>query len=260
MLKKVFAASWVAALAVVFAPAVARADKVVTAEVVWRYDSSDYTIDQGEKLLFKNTDSVSPGPHDVTADVAGPDGQKPLFKSETIKGDGTEVPVVGAQQLKTGTYTFHCSIHFFMTGTLHVTDKGTPLPPPGSGSAPQQPAPQQPQSAPDTTAPKVHAKLRPTTLRKALRARKLLVSVTSNELATLKLSAVARVRGRTVTLASATVTDGAPRRATDFETKLTAAGRRALRAARRLAVTVVVQATDQAGNKTTTRARRTLRR
>ena len=54
MLKKVFAASLVAALAVVFAPAVARADKVVTAEVVWRYDSSDYTIDQGEKLSFKN--------------------------------------------------------------------------------------------------------------------------------------------------------------------------------------------------------------
>jgi len=264
MLKKVFAASWVAALAVVFAPAAARADKVITAEVVWRYDNSDYTIDQGEKLSFKNTDSVSPGPHDVTADAPGPDGQKPLFKSETIKGDGTEVPVVGAQQLKTGTYTFHCSIHFFMTGTLHVTDKGAPLPPPGSGGGGQQPAPQQQQQqsqpAPDTTAPKVHAKLRPTTLRKALRARKLLVSVTSNELATLKLSAVARVRGRTVTLATATVTDGAPRRATDFETKLTAAGRRALRAARRLAVTVVVQATDQAGNKTTTRARRTLRR
>src|SRR5207244_10584611 len=138
------------------------------------------------------------------ADAPGPDGKAPLCKSETIKGDGTQVPVVGTQQLKTGTYTFHCSIHFFMTATLHVTDKGTPLPPPGSGGgSSQQPAPQQqPQAAPDTSAPKVHAKLRPTTLRRALRAGGLLVSVTSNELASLKLSAVARVRGRTVTLAT----------------------------------------------------------
>src|SRR5437763_14389802 len=147
MFKRLLVAAWVAALAVVFAPAVARADKVVTAEVVWRYDNSEYTIDQGEKLSFKNTDSVSPGNHDVTADAPGPDG-KPLFKSETIKGDGSEVEVVGAQQLKHGDYTFHCSIHSFMTATLHVTDNGTPVGGGGGSGGQQQSAPQQPQAAP----------------------------------------------------------------------------------------------------------------
>src|SRR3954447_12573381 len=104
MFKRLLVAAWVPALAVVFAPAVARADKVVTAEVVWRYDASEYTIDQGEKLTFKNTDTVSPGNHDVTADAAGPDGRTPVFRSKTID-DGQESVVDGADRLTTGDYT-----------------------------------------------------------------------------------------------------------------------------------------------------------
>ena len=258
MLRKFPAAACAAAITVALTPAAARADKVVTAEVVWRYDASEYTIDQGEKLTFKNEDTVSPGNHDVTADAFGPDGRTPIFKSKTID-DGQEAVVEGADRLKTGDYTFHCSVHFFMTATLHVTDKGTPA---GQGSPPaQQPAPQQQQSAPpDTTKPHVHASLRRTSLRKALRAGRVLASVTANELVSLRLSLVARLRGRTVTLATGQVTDGAPRKAAQFAAKLTAAGRRALRSRRRLAVTLVVRATDQAGNTTTTSARRTLRR
>src|SRR6266576_2092277 len=106
--------SWVrvaacaAALFVVLTPAAARADKVVTAKVVWQYDAKEYTIDQGEKLTFKNEDTVSPGNHDVTSDAFGPDGKTRIFRSQTID-DGQESVVDGVQQLKPGAYTFHCS-------------------------------------------------------------------------------------------------------------------------------------------------------
>ena len=76
----------IALLLLLALPAVARADKVIEAQVVWRFDASEYTIDQGEKLTFKNMDSASPGPHDVTASAQGPDG-KPLFRSKTIPAD-----------------------------------------------------------------------------------------------------------------------------------------------------------------------------
>src|SRR2546430_12167650 len=127
-------AACVAALVGAVAPAAARSDKVITAETMWRFDAMEYTIDQGEPLTFKNTDATSPGPHNVTAADNGDDGQ-PLFRSETIKGDGSQVPVTGAQQLETGDYQFSCTVHQFMTATLHVTDKGTPLPAPGSEQA-----------------------------------------------------------------------------------------------------------------------------
>ena len=262
MSSRVPAALAAAALAIALTPAVARADQVITAQVVWHFDAMSYTIDQGEKLFFKNADSVSPGMHNVTAATNGPDNG-PLFKSDTIPGDGTEVPVVGAQQLTHGQYTFMCTIHPFMQATLTVTDKGTPLPPPGSGSPPQQqPQAQQPAQAPprDTTRPRIHATLRPVSLRRALRTGSLLARITTSELVSLRVDVVARVRGRTVTLATESATDGAPRRPTDFTARLTAAGRRALRSARRLAVTLVVRATDTAGNTTTTRTRRNLRR
>src|SRR2546421_4815793 len=113
MFRRVPAAVAAAALAIALTPAAARADRVITAQVVWHFDAMDYTIDQGEPLFFKNTDSVSPGMHNVTALSSGADG-RPLFKSDTIKGDGTQVPVVGAQQLKHGDYTFQCTIHPFM--------------------------------------------------------------------------------------------------------------------------------------------------
>src|SRR4051794_34147297 len=146
MFRRVPAAACTAAFAVALTPAAARADKVVTAEGVWRYDASEYTIDQGEKLTFKNEDTVSPGNHDVTADAAGPDGKTPIFRSQTID-DGQESVVDGVQQLSPGTYSFHCSIHTFMTATLKVTPAATSPSPP----AEQQPAPQQQQQQPADT-------------------------------------------------------------------------------------------------------------
>src|SRR4051812_15705721 len=141
-----------AAAALLAGPASARADKTVEALTVWRFDASTYQIDQGEKVVFKNSDAVSPGKHNVTATASGPDG-KPLFASATI-GNGEQAPVVGADRLKTGEYDFICTIHPFMQATLKVSANGTP-----AGSEAPSPAPSPAQPA-DTTAPRLSAALR----------------------------------------------------------------------------------------------------
>ena len=70
----------------------------------------------GGKLSFTNLDIVQ---HDVTADDKGPDG-RPLFQSKLI-GLGESAPVDGVEKLQTGkSYTFHCSLHPGMHGTLIV--------------------------------------------------------------------------------------------------------------------------------------------
>lgn len=242
----------VAVLALLCVPSAARADKVIEAQVVWKFDAPEYTIDQGEKVVFRNSDTVSPGNHDVTADAVGPDGKTPIFRSATID-DGQQAPVEGVEQLKPGTYSFHCSIHQFMQAKLTVNAaKGAP---PSSEPAPP------PSSQPaDRQKPKVSAKLKATTLRQAAQRRRMVATVTTNELARLHLVLTARVRGRTVTLGQLNTTDGAPRRKVDFTVRLSSAGRRALRRARRLSVALAVHATDQAGNVTTTRTTRRLRR
>ena len=116
-----------AAAALLALPAPAAAEQVIEAQTVWRFDALDYAIDQGEPVLFRNSDPLSPGEHDVTSNDEGPDG-KPLFVSETIPA-GQEAPVVGAAQLKTGSYGFYCSVHPFMVATLEVTGQGTPAGP-----------------------------------------------------------------------------------------------------------------------------------
>src|SRR3954454_1808602 len=148
MHRKIVVAGPVAGLGIAASPAAA--EKVIEAQTTWHFDAMTYTIDQGESLVFHNRDTASPGPHNVTAADNGPDG-KPLFASKTIS-NGEDAPVVGAAQLKTGSYSFMCTIHTFMTATLNVTDQGTPQPAPA-------PAP-----APDTTAPHVRAAIRAATL------------------------------------------------------------------------------------------------
>src|SRR4051794_18254345 len=243
-----------AAVAVALTPAQARADKIITAETVWHFDAMDYTIDQGEKLTFVNQDAQSPGPHNVTSKDTGSDGSTPLFHSATIK-NGEQSVVEGAQQLKTGQYSFDCTVHPFMTATLHVTANGTPLPASGSSPSPSPPA-----SSPDTAKPEVLAALRTSSLRALLRAGVVRARVTASEQVALRLSLTARSRGRTVTVARGSATDAAAGKARNVSFKLTSSGRRLARARRRLAVTLVVAATDQAGNTTTTHTRRTLRR
>jgi outer membrane protein assembly factor BamB/plastocyanin len=69
----------------------------------------------GGSLTFLNMDIVQ---HDVTATDKGPDG-RPLFQSKLI-GLGETAPVSGVEKLKAGSYTFFCSIHPGMKGTLAV--------------------------------------------------------------------------------------------------------------------------------------------
>jgi plastocyanin len=222
-----------AAAAVLAVPAIARADKVVTAETLWRFDASTYTIAQGEGLTFHNDDQQSPGPHNVTAMTDGPDG-KPLFSSQTIAKNQTAA-VDGVKALGPGSFGFECTVHPFMQATLVVTSPGEPTPS-------------------DHTAPTVRAALRATSLRTALRRNRLIASVTSDEAATLRLTAVARG----VTIAKARATDAAVAQSVDEPLRLTAAGRRLLRRAHRLAVSLSVAAADASGNASSAHARRTL--
>src|SRR5207247_4375700 len=121
------------------------ADKEIRAGPVNRFQTPDVTMDQGEKVTFRNLDLNR---HNVFATANGPDG-KPWFKSATI-GQNETALVDGAQNLTTGNYEFICNIHPFMTGTLHVTANGTPQPRPGTGGAPP---------AADTTPPNVSVRL-----------------------------------------------------------------------------------------------------
>ena len=70
----------------------------------------------GNKLSYTNLDNVQ---HDVTATDKGPDG-RPIFQSKLI-GLGESTPVEGTEKLAAGkTYSFYCSVHPGMKGTLAV--------------------------------------------------------------------------------------------------------------------------------------------
>jgi plastocyanin len=225
------AAALVASSVLLVVPA-AQADERIQAGPSIRYTTPNVTMDQGERLTFQNLDVVG---HDVTATQRGPDGGA-LFRTPII-GGGQEVFVEGSQYLTTGSYGFVCSIHPEMTGNLNVTSAGTPVPRPA-----------------DTTAPRASVRLTSARVSAVRRARRLLVRVTVNEAATVALRATAR--GATVARGAVSLkAPGSRSRALS----LTAAGRRAFRSGRRLAVTVRARAVDRAGNARTARARRTLR-
>jgi plastocyanin len=213
------------------APA-ASADERIQAAPANRYTTPTVTMDQGERLTFQNLDVVG---HDVNSNRLGPDGRR-LFRTPVI-GPGNETFVEGSQYLTAGSYGFYCSLHPEMEGTLNVTGAGTPA---------TRPA--------DTAPPKTSVALRSRRVRSVRRARRLVVRVTVNEAATVALTASAR--GRTV--ARGSVSLGGPG-SRSRALSLTAAGRRAFRSGRRLAVTISARAVDRAGNARTARARRTLR-
>ena len=217
---------------------VAQADEEVTAVPFNRFSPESETIDQGELLTFRNTDSAS---HNVTARDRGSDG-RPLFASPTIT-DGRTAEVAGARFLTTGSYPFLCTIHpTTMTGTLNVSTAGTPLPRP----------------APDTRAPELSVAVRRTTLARVARSGRLTVNVGLDEAASLTLRASARVGGRRVRLGRrAGVRLGEGRG--HVTVRLSRRARQSLARARRAVVTVEVRAVDEAGNASTDRARRTLR-
>ena len=86
------------------------------------YDSSPVVINQGQTLDF---DNLQASPHDVFAVSTGPDGGSLFHNDELFTGPKTE-EVKGVKYLPAGDYQFYCTYHHEMTGTLTVTNQGSP--------------------------------------------------------------------------------------------------------------------------------------
>jgi plastocyanin len=205
------------------------ADETISARPVNSFGAAVTTIDQGEKVTFRNMDLAG---HDVVSTKAGDDG-KPLFRSDLI-GPGSSGPVVGTEYLVTGTYPFFCSIHPGMEATLEVTSAGTPVPRPQPG---------------------VTVKVVSKALKKVVKRGKLKLGVRSAK-ATLTLGARAKAGKSSIALGSKKLKwDGGEGRVT---LKLSDAARKALR--KRKKATLIATATADHGGGHTERAtaRRTL--
>ena len=227
------------AIALSAAPS-ARADEQILAGPSNRYLTSDVTIDQGERVTFMNTDAAD---HDVLARDKGADG-KPLFRSDLV-GAGRTVPVQGTEYLTTGSFRFLCSIHPQMEGTLKVTSAGKPVPRPGGGGG----------GAGGDEAPSLGLRVLDARLSRIQRRRALPVRVQTDEAATVRITAR---RGRTTFAKGAAKLRAAGSRTVRL--KLTPAGRRLVRQASRVRVSISARAEDAAGNAGTKKVAATLRR
>ena len=168
----------------VLAP-VAAADEEIVAATPNQYTNPNVTIDQGERLTFRNTDFAR---HDVTSVASGSVGGH-LFASDTIGQNATSF-VEGSQYLTTGSYDFYCSIHAQMKGTVTVTAAGSapaPAPtPPGGGATPP----------PDTTPPALTLRPRSARAKTIKRGNPIKVDISTDEASTLTLDRQARLPAR----------------------------------------------------------------
>jgi hypothetical protein len=133
----------------------------------------------------------------------------------------------------TGTFSYHCRVHTYMTGHVAVVAPGAPL---------------------DTMAPTTRLKIRRVTPGSAARSGRLKVKVTVDEAATETLVAKLgrrRIAKRTVRFSAAGTKT--------VRMKLNRKGRRALRNRSRARVSLRATAVDAAGNKKTRRTSITLR-
>lgn len=230
----------VLAVAGLFWAAPALGDATITAGPLPNtYATTEATIDQGQTVTFQNSDKTAF--HDVTSDGHGGDG-KALFQSDTIEG-GKTAPVRGVEFLSTGDYPFHCSVHPFMTGTLHVTANGTPKP-----RTPDNPAP----DPADTTPPNASVKILDTRISGVLEHRGLRVRLATNEPARFKLTAKS---GRT-TVALGTFTAKGKRTA---KLDLTKKGKQLLFRASTVKLKLTAKVNDAADNTSAASTTKTLR-
>jgi plastocyanin len=232
----------VAALAVAGAlsAAPALADQTITAGPVPNtYSNTDPAIDQGATVTFQNSDPTAF--HDVTAKANGSDG-KPLFESDTLEG-GKSGPVRGVEFLTTGDYPFYCSVHTFMTGTLHVSANGTPKP-----HTPENPAP----NPADTTPPDATVLILDSRISGVLEHRGVRVRLGTSEPARFRLSATS---GKTTVATGIFVAKG--RRTAKLA--LTKKGKKLLFTANTVKLRLTAKVNDAADNRSAASARRTLR-
>jgi plastocyanin len=204
-----------------------------------QFSTTDVTIDQGQNVTFQNSDRTAL--HDATSDQNGSDG-KALFASETIEGGKTS-PVKGVEFLTTGDYGFHCSVHPFMKGTLHVTSNGTPKP-----RTPDNPAP----NPADTTPPDASVKILDSRISGVLEHRGLRIRVTTDEPARFRLTATS---GKT-RVALGTISSKGARTS---KLSLTKAGKKLLFHASTVKLKLTAKVNDAADNKSTASATKTLR-
>ena len=204
-----------------------------------QFATKDVTIDQGQAITFQNSDNTAF--HDVTADKNDSSG-KPLFGSDTIKG-GQTAPVKGVEFLTTGDYGFHCSVHSFMTGTIHVTANGTPKP-----RTPDNPAP----NPTDTTPPDATVTILDSRISKVLEHRGLRVHVNTNEPARFQMTATS---GKT-RVALGTVTSKGNK---TVKLGLTKQGKQLLSKASKVTLKLTAKVNDAADNKSAASATRILR-
>ena len=135
-------------VATLLAPATALAEETIVATTGSRFAATEYTIDQGESVVFRNEDISGPR-HDVQSTANGSVKGQFLFASDTIE-PGKSSPVEGTEYLTTGSYDFICSLHNSMKGKLIVNSAGTPKPRPGTQpSAPGEEPPAADQTAPE---------------------------------------------------------------------------------------------------------------
>jgi plastocyanin len=204
------------------------------------YATTDVTIDQGQTITFQNSDQTAI--HDVTSDQTGGDGQT-LFESETVE-PGKTAPVKRVVFLRTGDYPFHCSVHPFMKGTLHVTANGTP-----QAHTPDNPGP----NPADLVPPDASVGILDSRISGVLFHRGVRVRLKSNEPARFKLTATS---GKTrVALGTFIVT----RKTRTAKIGLTKKGKQLLFTANSVKLKLTAKVNDAADNRATASATRILR-
>ena len=227
---------------------VAWADATIYAGPPNQFFQGDVTIAQGEAITFQNIDTV---PHDVTARGKAADG-KPLFQSAQI-GTGESAPVEGVQYLSAGSYPYICSIHPFMTGTITVSSDGTPKPRPGGGGGGGA-ATQSQQPASDTTGPALTVEVLDTKRSKVRKRRSLQVSVSTDEPATVTVTA--RSGSKVLARGTSKLNKAGTKK---LSIKLTKAGLKAAKSRKPVSVTVTADGKDRTGNASTAQASGRLR-
>jgi plastocyanin len=219
----------------------AMGDATITAGPVPNtFATTEVTIDQGQSILFQNSDRTAL--HDVTSDANGGDG-KALFESETIEGGKTS-PVKGVEFLTTGDYAFHCSVHPFMMGTIHISANGTPKP-----RTPDNPSP----NPADTTSPDARVAILDSRISGVLEHKGLRVRLQTSEPSRFRLTATS---GKTTVASGIVVVKGTKR---NVKLALTKKGKKLLFTANTVKLRLSAKVNDAADNRSAASATRMLR-
>jgi plastocyanin len=219
-----------ASLAGLAAPAAVGDSSVKIAN--FSFSPGTVSIHRGERVTWSW--SGSDKNHTVTSDP----GQAESFESHPgvatpLVMDGPPGETFSHTFTHTGTFSYFCRVHTFMTGKVSVVAPGAPLA--------------------DTKAPTTKLKIRRVSPRSAARSGRLKLKVTVDEAATETL--VAKLGRRTIARKKVKFRSAGTK---TVRLKLNRKGRRALRRRRRARVSVRATAVDAAGNKKSKRASLTL--